>query len=283
MNIREKLFRRLLATMLLIVTVNHGATAQVDLKVDSLACPIIGFNAGVVFPSTQFSFETTPEGLTGKNATMSSLYKGPWTDFGIDAIYKFKNNWLLSVEGDIWFGNNNLQHRFERMGSLFSRDSIIIGGNGTNANVTCYNRGISVQGGMGRIFALWPKRNPNTGLLARISAGYMRQQTIFMIYDEKAPQISDDYSLLYDHQRHGFLLTEGIGFWLMSSRSDLANVYISFEVSQCWSWSTRQYQIDDFLGLRGKDNNRYFDLIYGIKLCWMFPLRGKTVHDYYFY
>ena len=78
------------------------------------------------------------------------------------------------------------------MGSLFSRDSIIIGGNVTNANVTCYNRGISVQGGMGRIFALWPKRNPNTGLLARISAGYMRQQTIFMIYEEKAPQISDD-------------------------------------------------------------------------------------------
>lgn len=283
MNIREKLFHKLLPAVLLAFAVNSGAMAQVDLKVDTLACPIIGFNVGPMFPSTQFSFETAPDGTTGKEATMASLYKGPWLDFGIDALYKFKNNWLLSVDGDIWFGSNNLQHRHERMSSLYTRDSIIIGGNGTNATVTCYNRGLGVQGGVGRIFALWPERNPNTGLMARLSAGYMRQQTIFMIYDEKAPQISDDYALLYDHQRHGVLLTESLGFWLMSSRSDLANLYLAFEVTQCWSWSTRQYQIDDYLGLRGKDGNRYFDLLYSIKLCWMFPLRGKTVHDYYFY
>ena len=111
----------------------------------------------------------------------------------------------------------------------------------------------------------------------------MWQQTIFMMNSERAPQLTDDYALLYDHQRHGVLLTEGIGYWFMSARSDLANVYVAFEVSQCWSWSTRQYQIDHYLGLQGKDNNRYFDLLYSIKVCWMFPLRGKTVHDYYFY
>ena len=50
-----------------------------------------------------------------------------------------------------------------------------------------------------------------------------------------------------------------------------------------WSRSTRDYTIDYYLGLQGKDNNRYFDLLYSIKFCWMFPLNGKTTHDYYFY
>ena len=70
---------------------------------------------------------------------------------------------------------------------------------------------------------------------------------------------------------------------LEQKAADYANVYLTFEVSQVWSRSTRQYMIDYYLGLQGKDNNRYFDLLYSIKLCWMFPLKGKTAHDYYFY
>ena len=232
---------------------------------------------------THHRLMNNPDGTVSQNATMASLYKGPYLNFGLDAFYKYKSNWLVSLEGDIWFGNNNLQHRLERMGDIYSRDSIIIGGNGTDANITCYNRGISFQAGLGKIFPLSPAKNPNSGLMARASAGYMRQQTIFMINDVKAPQLTDDYALIYDHQRHGIILTEGFGYWFMSSHSDIINIYLSFEISQCWSWSTREYLIDHYLGVQGKDNNRYFDLLYSIKLCWMFPLRGKVVHDYYFY
>ncbi len=283
MNIREKIFHSLLLTAILTLAANNPAHAQLDLTVDTLQCHIIGFNVGPLIPSTQFSFEKAPDGTVSQNATMSSLYKGPYLNFGLDAFYKYKTNWLVSLEGDIWFGTNNLQHRLERMGDIYSRDSIIIGGNGTDANITCYNRGISFQAGLGKIFPLSPAKNPNSGLMARASAGYMRQQTIFMINDVKAPQLTDDYALIYDHQRHGIILTEGFGYWFMSSHSDIINIYLSFEISQCWSWSTREYLIDHYLGVQGKDNNRYFDLLYSIKLCWMFPLRGKVVHDYYFY
>ena len=92
-----------------------------------------------------------------------------------------------------------------------------------------------------------------------------------------------DYGLLYDHQRQGLMLTEGVGYWLMSNRSNLLNFYVSFEVTQCWSRSTRDHVIDKYLGLNGKDMNRYFDLIYSIKLCWMFPLTGKPSQEYYYY
>jgi len=285
MSIRKKIFRGALATVLFVACAAGSGRAQVDLRMDTLECPIIGFNAGLMMPSAAMSFETSPEGLHSKNGTMASLYEPPYLSFGIDAFYKFRNNWLLSAEGDLWFGltSNNLKHRIERMGDVFTRDSIVVGTNGTDANVTCYNRGLSFQLGAGKLFPLKPERNPNSGILARVSGGYMFQQTIFLMNSEVSPQLNGDYAYLYDHQRHGFMLTEGIGYWFMSARSDLANVYVAFEVSQCWSWSTREYQIDHFLGLQGKDDNRYFDLIYGIKVCWMFPLRGKTTHDYYFY
>ena len=279
MNIREKIFLAIAA----LVLGGNGVHAQNDTKLDTIECHIIGFNIGVKMPSERFSFATTPDGSTDRRATMASLYPGVYMDYGINAIYKYKSNWLVTLDGNMWFGNNNLLYRKERMGSVYTHDSIVIGGGGTDASVTCYNRGLSVQGGIGKIFPVAPKKNPNSGILARISGGYMLQQTVFMINNEEAPQLQGDYALLYDHQRQGGILTESLGFWFMSNNENLFNFYISFDISQCWTWSTRDYVIDNYIGLHGKDNNRYFDLLYAIKFCWMFPLRGKASHDYYYY
>ena len=283
MKIREKIFQKILCSVVLVAATWATANGQSAPKLDTIECHIVGFNIGVKMPSERFSFGTAPDGTTSQMATMSSLYPGAWMDYGINGLYKYKRGWLVSVDGNIWFGSNNLLYRKERMGSVYTHDSIVIGENGTDASITCYNRGISFQGGVGKIFVVAPHKNPNSGILARISAGYMRQQTIFMVNNEHAPQLEGDYALLYDHQRHGAILTESVGYWFMSNNANLLNLYVSFDISQCWSWSTRDYMIDNYLGLHGKDNNRYFDLIYSIKLCWMFPLKGKASQEYYYY
>ena len=251
-------------------------------KLDTFSCPIVGFSVGTVVPSANFSSAQGFEG-TGVAPIMADLYKPPYLDFGIHFIYKSPEHWVFSLDGEMWIGGDNLQHRTDRMGSVFSRDSIIIGTNGTDANATCYNRHLAFKAGVGKIIPLAPQKNPNSGLLLKAGAGYQRGQSIFMLNDVNAPQADGDYALLYDHQRHGFMLTEAVGYWFMSNHANLVNLYVAFEVSQCWSRSTRDYTIDHYLGLQGKDNNRYFDLIYSIKLCWMFPLKGKSSHDYYFY
>ena len=69
----------------------------------------------------------------------------------------------------------------------------------------------------------------------------------------------------------------------MSNYSTYINIKISFDVSQCWSWSSRPYVMDDLMGLHGADKNTYFDLMYGFRLSWMFPFTGKTTYDYYYY
>lgn len=281
MNKIAKRLKNILLALLVILPL--GLSAQSNSGNDTLQCFIVGFKFGTLFPSGSMSKATLASGETTKLTTMHSLYDAPWLDFGINTFYKFKSNWLLSVDGDFWFGNDNLTHRQERMDILYSREGIIIGSNGTDAVVTCYNRGLSIQGGIGKIVPLWPSRNPNSGLLTRISAGPMLQQTIFTLNEVKAPQIDDDNALIYDHQRKGFMLTEALGFWFMSNHSNLINFFIAFEVSEVWSKSTRDYTYDHFAGLDGKDDSRYFDLIYTIKLSWMFPLKGKTAREYYYY
>lgn len=261
------------------------AAAQETPRLDSIQCAIVGFDVGTLFSSANASFATLPDGSTSRAATMSSLYKSPWLDFGVNAFYKFKSNWLFSFDADLFFGYNsdNLKHRTERMSDVYTSEGLIIGTNGTDAVVTAFNRGLAFKGGFGRIIPIVPSVNPNSGILARISGGWLQQQTIFQLNEVNAPQVDGDNALLYDHQRRGFVLTESLGLWYMSNHANLINFYVAFELSQVWSRSTRDYIIDDYLNLRGPDDNHYFDLLYTLKLCWMFPLKGKTVREYYYF
>lgn len=255
--------------------------AQEINHVDPIACPIIGFNFGVMSPIANLSHATLTDGTQSPMGTMADMYKPPYLNFGLDFMYKFKNNLMLTFDGNIFFGNDNLDYRVDRMSDIYTRDSLIPGTNGTDALVTCYNRGMSLKIGVGNIFKLGDK-NPNSGILCKLSAGWMMNKTVFMINEVNAPQIDKPYAKLYDHSRMGFMTTESLGYMFMSNHKTLVNIYVAFELSQCWNHSIRDYVIDDYMGLRGPDNNKYFDMLYTLKVCWMFPLTGKPAYDFYY-
>ncbi len=269
-----KSFRFLSIFVCAVLFCSASIHAQVKLTKDTLDSPYFGFHFSTLFPSDDLSTENG----------MHDLYESPFLRFGIDAGWKTKSNWLMTLEGGLTIGNDNLRNRAERMPAAFSTDAVpfVIGSNGIDANATCYNRGLDLRIGGGRIFTLG-RNNPNSGIVTRLSAGIMQQKTIFVMNDATAPQLEGDYARLYDHKRRGFTLTESIGYWFMSNYSNLINFYVAFEVTQCWNHSVRDYVIDNVMGLSGPDDTKYFDLIYGIKICWMFPLKGKTAYDYYFY
>lgn len=258
------------------ILLHNQTSAQVKLTQDTMATPIIGFTFGTFSASNALSTENG----------MYDLYKPPYLSFGIDATYKTKSNWLFSVDGNLLFGagNNNLRNKEERMPAVFSHDAtpIVIGTDGTDANVTCYNRALNLRAGIGKIFTIG-NHNPNSGIVTRLYGGILQQKTIFMVNDVNAPQIQEDYARLYDHKRRGFLLTESLGYWFMSNKANFVNLYVAFEITQCWNHSVRNYVLDEYMGLHGPDNTKYLDFIYGVKICWMFPLKGKTAYDYYFY
>lgn len=250
-----------------------SAQAQIKLTQDTMSTPIIGFGFGTTFASDKLS---TDNG-------MHDLYKGPFLNYSLEAGYKFKSNWLLMMDGTLTIGNE-LRNPELRMPAAFSHDSvpIVVGTNGTNANATSYNRAISMRVGGGKIFTLG-SRNPNSGIMLSAFAGILQQKTIFVMNDVNAPQLQDDYARLYDHKRRGFTLSESIGYWFMSNKANFFNFHITFEVTQCWNHSVREYVIDEVMNLHGPDDTKYFDLFYTVKIAWMFPLKGKTAFDYYLF
>ena len=252
------------------------SNAQIKLTQDTLATPIIGFDFGTIIASERLS---TPNGT-------HDLYTSPYLSFGLETGYKFKSNWLVSVDGALTIGAtmNNLRYKEQRMPAAYSHDTvpIVIGTNGTDAIASCYNRALSLRIGGGKIFTL-DKNNPNSGIALRLLGGLTQQKTIFFLNDVNAPQLQGDYARLYDHKRRGFTLTESLGFWFMSNNYNFFNFYVAFEVTQFWNHSVRDYVIDEVMNLHGPDNTKYFDMLYTIKICWMFPLKGKTAYDYYFF
>ena len=266
-----------LLILVILIYLMDGLSAQVKLGQDTLQCHIIGFSAGVLTPGA---------GSGGAGGSMRDLYKPPYLDFALECDYKYQTNWLVTLDADLWFGltSNNLNNPIERMNDVFSESGIARGWGGTDGGVMLYNRGLSARLGVAKVLPVIPK-NPNSGVLLKLSGGWFMQKTAVWQdrSSDKVPQLSGDYFKLRDHLRNGVLLTESVGFWYMNNRYTYVNFKVTFDISECFSWSSRPYIIDDLMGLNGKDNNRYFDLLYGVKLTWMFPLTGKTTFDYYYY
>lgn len=273
-----------LAVLMLCVWMRTPLLAQ-DGKAerDTFACPIIGFNVGVIHPMSSLSFAKGGDVPMDKKAgTIADLYDSPFLNFGVDAMYLSHSGWLYSADFNFFFGNDNLTDRVGRMPNVFTRDSIIVGTNGVDAVVTCYNRGLFFGGGFGRLFRI-SRDMPNSGPFAKVNVGWFQHKTVFMKNEVNAPQVDGDYARLYDHRRRGLMLSEDIGFWYMNDRVNLVNLYVALEFSQCWTVSARDYVIDDKIGLRGPDNRHYFDFMVSLKVSWMFPLKRKMSHEYYYY
>ena len=256
------------------------AGAQEKHGIDTLECHIVGFSAGALMPLAG--------GNSGgmANANMGELYDGPYLNFGIDWAYKWKSNWMATLDGDMWFGYNsdNLTLRADRMGDIFTPQGYLMSWGGYDGIVTLYNRGFAVRPGVAKIIPLF-RKNPDSGILLKLSGGWFMQKTINTqdMNEAEVPQLNEKLMKLYDHLRNGVLLTQSVGFIFMSNRSTYVNFKVTFDLTECVSWSSRPYILDNVMGLNGKDNNTYFDLMAGLKLSWMFPFTGKTTYDYYYY
>ena len=226
---------------------------QVKLNVDTLQCHIVSFSVAGLMPLGG----SNSEGLKGGN--MKDLYDGPYLDFALEWMYKFQNNWLLTCDADLWFNSDNLRDRAERMGIYNSRGTLM-SESGLDGVVLAQNRGIAVRAGFGKIIPVLPK-DPNSGIMLKLSGGWFMHKTVF----------TQDMN------------EEGIGFAYMSNYRTYINVKLMLELSQCISWSSRPYIIDNLMGIKGKDNSRYIDHMVGLRLTWMFPITGRTSYDYYYY
>jgi hypothetical protein len=204
------------------------------------------------------------------------------SDFGSNAtigggfFIKSKKNFIFSGDFNYIFGSTAKNEK-QILSLVLTSSGHIIDNGGTYALYTVNERGFSLNARIGKIISALG-HNPNSGVMLLGGIGYL--QTFVNIDNQykSAPQISGDYAKGYDHLRGGVNINEFVGYFFMGN-SRVLNFYAGFEFFQAFTKSKRDYVFD----MMSKDNNKYMDLFYGIRVGWMIPVLKRVPRKYYYY
>lgn len=201
---------------------------------------------------------------------------GQNSTIGGGLFYKTDKNWLWSGDVNFIFGNQ-VKNAESILRMVQTHAGYIIDGNGTYALYALYERGYSLNVRVGKVFPVLDA-TPNSGLMTLLGAGYLIHRLNIDNQHHTAPQISYDYAKGYDRLTGGLTLNEFVGYFFMG-KSRIWNFYGGVELYQAFTRSRRDYVFD----LMKKDNNKYIDLFFGLKIGWMIPVYRRAPDKYYYY
>ena len=249
----------ILLLLLISLWVSKPLMAQPALRDSSIFIPSISLHYGYQFSSGDLADRF------GNNHSI-----------GGDFMMKFKNNIMLGVEVNYFFGTD-VKNEDNYFHAIRNDHGYVIDGNGQYAEIHLYERGFTTYILAGYQFNVL-NPNPNSGPFIQVGAGFMQHYVRIENKDNSAPQVIGEYAKLYDRLSNGFSTTQSVGYRFMGNRN-LANFYFAFEFSQAWTQSRRSYNADDMM----RNTNKNTDLLYGLKVGWIIPLYGRAPKDFYYY
>ncbi len=190
---------------------------------------------------------------------------------GVD--YKTKSNWTFGVQGAFIFGN--VLRDKSLFDSIATSDGNLISNDGTYPSITYFERGYDIQLSVGKLFP-FKKPNPNSGILVKLSAGYVRHH--LRIQDNNwTPQIDSTYTQGYEQLSEGFCVTEFVGYQYLGNHR-MANFFAGFEFTQGFTKSLQyNFQTEQM------NPNVMHDLLSGFRIGWILPIYQQESTRYYTY
>ena len=132
--------------------------------------------------------------------------------------FKSETNWLLTANANFIFGGKMNADRVEIFGEGITTDvGEIIGGGGSFATLEINQRGMHLQGEVGRLFPFGP--NPNSGFFVQAGLGYLRNRirVDYPVTMLNPPyQVDGDYRYGYDRMRGGPAVHLETGYLLLN-------------------------------------------------------------------
>lgn len=213
-------------------------------------------------------------------------------NIGGSFVYKTENNWLLTANANYIYGTRVKGDRVDIFGEGITTDvGEIIGGSGSFATLEINQRGLHIQGEVGKLFPYGP--NPNSGFFVQAGVGYLRNR-IFTDFQQallNTPYpVFGDYKYGYDRMRGGPALHLETGYLLLND-TRLLNLSISLEATYARTRDLRKY---DFRVFTNPDtgvmepvgptdpNKRYNDFYFGIRVTWNIPMYQRQPEEYYY-
>lgn len=199
------------------------------------------------------------------------------TSFSIGGSLNLKTtkNFIFGLDYSYFF-NEQVKNPDQYLLNLRTEDNIIIAKDGNAANILGSERGHIAQITIGKIFPIIGP-NPNSGIIVKIGGGYLQHKLNLEARKQDVPQIEDEMRKYYDQLTSGPTISEFIGYQ-HNSNSRLANFYIGIEGYQAFTKNRRDYNID----LGGPDNTQRLDMLFGLKVGWMWLIYKRKPQDFYF-
>jgi hypothetical protein len=231
------------------------ARAQ-NVKDSFLSFPLVG---------VQYAFDI-PAGDLAKSYGVNST-------IGISYWRKTAKNWLFGLEYNYIFTDIV---KINPLDSIMTSDGYILNGQGQFQSLAVYERGHFVMLKAGKIFKTRGE-NVNSGFVAKAGAGFWLHE-IFYYWTGNAPaQLSDKYINGYDRMSYGPALSESFGY-IHFGNNHRINYSAELEIAEGFTKNQRAFNYDT----RTTDNATHFDMTFGIKLAWYFPLYKQTETRYYY-
>jgi len=230
--------------------------AQYNIRDTTISFPMIGVSFAYQFPGGDMADRF------GNNFNTGGVF-----------LWKLQSNWILGVAGDFLFGDdvkeNNILDKYR------TPDGNIINENGQYATVLLYERGYKLEFRVGKIFPVIGP-NKNSGIMANLGLGYFQHKIRIETPESKIPYLMDDYSKGYDRMSSGPAISEFIGY-MNFGNNRLINFYAGLEFTQAFTKNRREINFDTGL----KDDKSRLDLLFGVRIGWVFPIYKRAADKMY--
>ena len=188
--------------------------------------------------------------------------------------YKLRNNYIFSLNGGFFFGNDLKEDSILK--GIENQDGLILGNNGQYADVRLYERGYHFSLTFGKLFS-FKKPNPNSGILLMAGPGFIQHKIRIETIGNTVPQLDKEYKKGYDRLTNGMELHESVAYYYFGNRY-LINFYFGFDFIQGFTQNRRDYNFDTMM----KDEKKRIELLFGVKAGWLLPIYRKAPNKYYF-
>jgi hypothetical protein len=199
---------------------------------------------------------------------------GPNSSISLGAFRKFRSNWLAGAEGSFLFGNKVVEPGMLR--NVINSAGQIIDKDGAMADVFLFERGWTAMAYAGRLIPLIGP-NPNSGIMLKLGAGYMRHKVRVQTQQNVVPQLEDEYLEGYDRLSAGPAALGYLGYQHFGNRR-LVNFHIGVELMAGFTEPLRAFNFDTEQYNTGSRT----DLLTGIRAGWSLPIYRRLDERFHY-
>lgn len=249
---------RVLLVVITVVFVSHFSSAQVTFRDSAVSLALFMPTVGLQMPGGDLADRFGTNG----NAAFHFMYK-------------WQNGLVFGVDGQFIFGNRIVEDSI--LNGISTSQGEIIDAGGQFATVFLYQRGMQFNARAGYLWNIVGP-NDNSGILFTLGGGFMQHRIDIQSPENRAPQISTEYRKGYDRLTNGFVLTQSIGYMNLANNRR-GNFYIGLDITQGFTQNRRSWNFDQ----RMRDDRMRLDLLYGVRLGYIFPAYKKAKYTSEFY